>query len=33
VTCDHADVDVMLPERDKHALWNDLPEAEIQMER
>lgn len=31
VTRDHADVDVMLLERDKHALWNDLPEDEIQI--
>jgi hypothetical protein len=32
VTRDHADVDVMLLERDKHALWNDLPEADVQIE-
>jgi hypothetical protein len=31
VTRDHADVDVMLLERDKDALWNDLPEAEVQI--
>jgi hypothetical protein len=30
VTRDHADVDVMLLERDKHALWNDLP-ADVQI--
>jgi Aminoglycoside-2''-adenylyltransferase len=27
----HADVDVMLLERDKHALWDDLPADEIQI--
>lgn len=32
VTRDHADVDVMLLERDKHALWNGLPQAEVQIE-
>jgi Aminoglycoside-2''-adenylyltransferase len=31
VTHDHADVDVMLLERDKHALWNDLPRAEVRV--
>ena len=31
VTRDHADVDVMLLERDKDALWNDLPEADVQI--
>jgi len=31
VTREHADVDIMLLERDKHALWNDLPEAEVQI--
>lgn len=31
VTRDHADVDVMLLERDKHALWNDFPEAGVQI--
>lgn len=31
VTRDHADVDVMLLERDKHALWNDLPDADVQI--
>ena len=33
VTRDHADVDVMLLERDKHALWTDLPEADVQIAR
>jgi hypothetical protein len=32
VTREHADVDVMLLERDKHALWNDLPQAEVEIE-
>ena len=31
VTRDHADVDVMLLERDKRALWDDLPEDEVQI--
>ena len=31
VTRDHADVDVMLLERDKHALRDDLPEDEVQI--
>lgn len=31
VTRDHADVDVMLLERDKHVLWEDLPEDEVQI--
>lgn len=31
VTRDHADVDIMVLERDKHALWNDLPQAEVQI--
>ena len=32
VTRDHADVDVMLLQRDKHALWDDLPAADVQIE-
>lgn len=32
VTRDHADVDVMLLECDKQALWNDLPQADVQIE-
>jgi hypothetical protein len=31
VTRDHADVDVMLLDRDRHALWDDLPEDEVQI--
>jgi Aminoglycoside-2''-adenylyltransferase len=31
VTRDHADVDVMLLERDKHVLWDDLPEDDVQI--
>jgi hypothetical protein len=31
VTRDHADVDVMLLERDKLVLWDDLPEDEAQI--
>jgi hypothetical protein len=31
VTRDHADVDVMLLERDKHVLWDELPEDEVQI--
>jgi hypothetical protein len=31
VTRDHADVDVMLLERDKQALWTDLREDEVQI--
>jgi hypothetical protein len=31
VTRDHADVDVMLLERDEHALWTDLPQASVQV--
>jgi Aminoglycoside-2''-adenylyltransferase len=30
VTRDHADVDVMMLERDKHALWNDLTGADVE---
>jgi hypothetical protein len=31
VTRDHADVDVMLLERDKRALWDDVPEDEVRI--
>jgi hypothetical protein len=31
VTRDHADVDVMLLERDKHVIWDDLSEDEVQI--
>jgi hypothetical protein len=30
VTRDHADVDVMRLERDKHALWSDLTEVDVE---
>jgi Aminoglycoside-2''-adenylyltransferase len=33
VTRDHADVDVMLLERDKHALWSDLTEVDVEPAR
>jgi hypothetical protein len=31
VTRDHADADVMILERDKRALWSDLPQDEVQI--
>jgi hypothetical protein len=31
VTRDHADVDVMLLERDKHALWSALTEIDVEL--
>jgi hypothetical protein len=30
VTRDHRDVDVMMLERDKHALWSDLTEVDVE---
>jgi hypothetical protein len=30
VTRDHADVDVMMLERDKHALWSDLTGVDVE---